>query len=245
MLRFSRELDDTEWRAASRAPGWRVQDVVTHLAAGCRAVFTPAVLSIMRSRDIERTNDEFVDRCRDWPPRRTLAEYERWSARLATAAGVVGHGPVSRIPLPLAELGRFPAGLLLAGAMTFDHHTHLRHDMAPALGRPVPGTDAARMGTVLEWMFAVLRNQLRSADPSWLTRPLDVVLDGPGGGGWRVGPGPVVAAGVTGGAAATITCPATDFPEWATCRAAWRDRDVRISGDAEYAARFLDSVRVV
>ena len=33
----------------------------------------------------------------------------------------------------------------MLGALVFDHHTHLRHDMAPALGRPVPGTDANRM----------------------------------------------------------------------------------------------------
>ncbi|MFF9774147.1 hypothetical protein ACF1HJ_10840 [Streptomyces sp. NPDC013978] len=45
--------------------------------------------------------------------------------------------------------------------------------------------------------------------------------------------------------AATIIGRAIDFPERATHRADWRRRDLRISGDADYAARFLDFVRVV
>jgi hypothetical protein len=38
---------------------------------------------------------------------------------------------------------------MISGALVFDHHTHLRHDMVSALGRPVPATDADRIRAVL------------------------------------------------------------------------------------------------
>ncbi|MFM9590342.1 maleylpyruvate isomerase family mycothiol-dependent enzyme [Streptomyces scabiei] len=241
MLRFCAELDEREWSTPSRAAGWTVQDVVAHIGATCRSFFTPSVVTMMRMRDLERTNDLFVERRRGRPVARTLAEYERWSRMIGVAARL----PLDRMPLPMAELGWYPGGMLIGGAMTFDHHTHLRHDIAPALGRPVPGTDARRMTVVLEWMFAVLGNQLRSARPEWFVRPLTLVLEGPGGGSWSVGPGGAVTNGPSDEPAATVTGRSVDFPEWATRRAAWRDRDLRISGDTEYATRFLDFVRVV
>jgi hypothetical protein len=46
-----------KWRTPSAAPGWRVQDVVAHLGSGCHSLFTPVSLKLLRSRDIERTND--------------------------------------------------------------------------------------------------------------------------------------------------------------------------------------------
>ena len=87
----------------------------------------------------------------------------------------------------LAELGRFRVGQLLC-AIVFDTHTHLRHDIAPALGSAVPATDANRMAVVLEWMMAVLSNQLRASQPEWLDRPVSIALSGPGGGCWVVRP---------------------------------------------------------
>ncbi|MGW3543860.1 maleylpyruvate isomerase N-terminal domain-containing protein [Nocardia niigatensis] len=246
MVRFCGELDEAEWRAPSRAAGWRVQDVVAHLGSGCRAVFTPALLTIMRTDDIERTNDLFVDQRREWPSARVFAEYKTWSRCFATVSTALARTPLGRLPLPLGELGRFPAGMLLSGAMLFDHHTHLRFDIAPALDRGIPETDRARMTGVLDWMFAVLSNQLESAETHWLSYPLDIVLGGPGGGIWRVHPGGSISAGRSDGpAAATIEGWSGEFPEWATSRVCWRDRDVRIRGDADYAVRFLDDVNIV
>ncbi|WP_319593614.1 maleylpyruvate isomerase family mycothiol-dependent enzyme [Streptomyces sp. ID05-04B] len=241
LLRFCGGLNEKEWGAASNAAGWSVQDVVAHIGATCRSFFTPSVVTMMRMRDLERTNDLFVERRRDQPVARTLAEYERWSRMIGVAARL----PLDWMRLPMAELGWYPGGMMIAGAMAFDHHTHLRHDVAPALGRPIPGTDANRMAVVLEWMFAVLRNQLRVARPEWFDRPVTIKLEGPGGGTWSVGPGGRVAAGPSDKPVATITGRAIDFPEWATHRADWRNRDVQISGDAEYGTRFLDIVRVV
>ena len=51
------------------AAGWRVQDVVAHMASTYRALFGPAALELMRSKDIERTNEVLLDSRRGWPPR--------------------------------------------------------------------------------------------------------------------------------------------------------------------------------
>ncbi|MGH3967357.1 MAG: maleylpyruvate isomerase family mycothiol-dependent enzyme [Mycobacterium sp.] len=244
LIRFCRELDDAQWRTPSMAAGWRVQDVVAHMGAGCHSIFTPASLKILRSNEIERANDALVDVRRSWLPTQTLAEYERWSRILTTAAQAISPTPLANLRMPLAELGKFPAGLLLAGAMTFDHHTHLRHDIAPALGLPAPDTDAARMTVVLEWMFAVLSNQLRAARPGWLEHPIGITLRGPGGGSWVIDAHGAV-PGRHDDAAAAIVGGAAEFPEWGTRRADWRSRDVRISGDVDYGARFLDLVNIV
>ncbi|MEV6391473.1 maleylpyruvate isomerase family mycothiol-dependent enzyme [Nocardia xishanensis] len=244
LLQFCDDLDESDWQVPSRAIGWRVQDVVAHLGSGCKAAFTPALLTILRSSDIERTNDVFVDARRTWRFEKTLSEYVRWSRRVIALAGAIERTPAARLRLPLAELGRFPVGQLLAGAMVFDHHTHLRYDLAPALNRPAPPTDAPRMAIVLEWMFAILGNQLASARPSWLSHPLDIVLEGPGGGTWSIHPEPESAA-TAACTAATVTALACDFPDWGTRRSDWRRHDVRITGDESYACRFLDELNVV
>jgi hypothetical protein len=246
VLAFCRDLDTAEWQWDSAAHGWRVQDVLAHMGSGCRVLvlFGPATLKVMRSNDIEHTNDDFVDVRREWPAARVFAEYERWSRMVIGMMGAVSRTPLARAPMRLAELGRFATGQIVS-AMVFDHHTHLRHDIAPALNRPIPGTDAARMSVVLEWMMAVLSNELRAARPAWLDRPLSISLTGAGGGCWTVGADGSVTPGTTDGAAAQIEATALEFPEWGTKRADWRARQVQVRGDAAYGGRFLDAVNVV
>lgn len=244
MLSFCAGLEPAEWRMDSRCPGWRIQDVVAHMAAGCRALFSPSAAKLVRSNDIEAANDLMVDTRRDRSAAEVLGEYRRWSGVAAAVFPFMARRPVGGLRVPLGELGRFPLRVL-TGAMVFDHHTHLRHDMAPALGRTPPGTDANRMAVVLEWMMAVLSNQTSAATPAWLDRPLAITLTGPGGGTWRVAPDGSLAPGSADGTAAQVTGVTLEFPEWGTRRASWRDRDVRISGEADYATAFLDTVNVV
>ena len=244
MLAFCATLAPAEWRMNSLAEGWRVQDVVAHLGTGCHAVFSPAAAKMMRGNEIERANDAMVDSRRDWSSTDVLAEYRRWSRVFGAVFTAVGRTPLGGVQAPLAELGKFPARLLLS-ALVFDHHTHLRHDMAPALGRPAPGTDANRMAVVLEWMMAVLSNQLRAQPRSLLDRPLSITLTGPGGGTWRVTPEGAVTVGAAQPAAAQITGVAVEFPQWGTARSRWRDAEVSITGDADYGAAFLDTVDIV
>ena len=244
MLAFCATLAPAEWRMNSLAEGWRIQDVVAHLGTGCHAVFSPAAVKLMRGNDIERTNDAMVDSRRDWSSTDVLAEYRRWSRVFGAVFTTLARTPLGGVQAPLAELGKFPARLLLS-ALVFDHHTHLRHDMAPALGRPAPGTDANRMAVVLEWMMAVLSNQLRAQSPSFLDRPLAITLTGPGGGTWRVAPDGSVTVGAAQPSAAHITGVAVEFPQWGTARARWRDAEVSLTGDADYGAAFLDTVNIV
>ncbi len=244
MLAFCATLAPAEWRMDSLAAGWRIQDVVAHLGTGCHAVFSPAAAKLMRGSDIERANDAMVDSRRDWSSTDVLAEYRRWSRVFGAVFTAVGRTPLGGVQAPLAELGKFPARLLLS-ALVFDHHTHLRHDMAPALGRPAPATDANRMAVVLEWMMAVLSNQLRAQQLSFLDRPLSIILTGPGGGAWLVAPDGSITVGAAQPAAAQITGVACEFPQWGTARSRWKDADVSITGDADYAAAFLDTVDIV
>lgn len=244
LLMLCRDLADADWQTPSAAAGWRVKDVVAHMGSAYRALFGTTALELMRSNDIERTNDVLVEQRRDWQPSRVIAEYERWSQVMLRLMGPVSRTPVARAPMRLAELGRFRVGQLLC-AIVFDTHTHLRHDIAPALGRAVPATDANRMAVVLEWMMAVLSNQLRAAQPEWLDRPVSIALSGPGGGCWVVRPDCSVQLGSPADTAAQIDGAALEFPEWGTQRASWRARGVTVGGDADYGARFLDAVNVV
>lgn len=244
LLAFCATLAPAEWRMNSLAEGWRIQDVVAHMGAGFHAVLSPAALKLMPGNDIERANDAMVDSRRDWSSTDVLAEYRRWSRAFGAVFSRLDRTPLGGLPAPLAELGKFPARLFLS-ALVFDQHTHLRYDMAPALGRPAPGSDANRMAVVLEWMMAVLSNQLRAQAPSFLDRPLAITLTGPGGDTWRVAPDGSVTVGAAQPSAAQITGIASEFPQWGTARARWRDAEVTITGDADYGEAFLDIVNIV
>lgn len=159
--------------AAQRGGQCRVQDVIAHISGTCRALFTSSV-ALMTSKDVECTNDVYVDRRRDWTQERVLAEFDRWSKRLTALSGVLSPTPVAKVPMPLGELGIFPVGVRLNCAPVFDWHTHLRYDIAPVLGRSVPQIDEKRTAVVLEWMLAVLGNQLRTARPACLDRPVSL-----------------------------------------------------------------------
>lgn len=246
VVRFCSDLSPEEWAAPSNATGWRVQDVVAHLGAGCHSLFTPSAITLVSSADIERTNDTMVQARQSWSPARVLDEYSCWSNRVARLSTAVGATPLGRVRMPLAELGAFPLALLLGAAMVFDHHTHLRYDMAPAIGRAAPPTDANRMSVVVEWMLAVLSNQLRRSPPEWMHHPVTLALSGPGGGVWSIAADGTITPGVTSTPrGADIVATAEQFPEWATRRAPWRDRAVTITGEREYGERFLDAVNVV
>lgn len=243
VLAFCRGLSGADWSTPSAAEGWSVHDVLAHLGASSRAIFTPAALSLLRSGDIERTNDDLLGARRDATSAAVLGEFETWSARVGTLAAGIERTPATRVPMPLGELGLFPTGLVLTGAFTFDMHTHLRHDICPALGRPAPATDAERTDVVLAWMLAVLGNSLRLGLVPTPERPVVLDLRGPGGGCWTVCPDGAVAVGST--ASTVVTAPVTGFPDWGTRRSSWREHDVAVRGDDEAAARFLDTLRVV
>ena len=242
LLAFCANLGPDDWHADSAAPGWRIQDVVAHMGSACHAIFSPSEQKLLQGNNIERSNDLLVDARREWTADRAVREYRRYSRLVGAVLGAVAHSPLASRPRPLAELVQFPMRLFLS-AMVFDYHTHLRHDMAPALGLPAPATDANRMAVALEWMMAVLSNQLRAASQPWLNRPIAILLAGPGGGRWVFGSAGALAPDVK--AAVEISGLTTEFPAWGTRRMRWRAADVAVAGDEEYGAAFLDQLNVV
>lgn len=108
-----------------------------------------------------------------------MKEYSGSTSHAVTELSVISHSPMRYVRAPLAELGRFPLGLVVGGALVFDHHTHLRFDMAPALGRPAPETDDDRMRAVLTWMTAVLSNQVARNSVPGLDGRVALTLTGP------------------------------------------------------------------
>jgi uncharacterized protein (TIGR03083 family) len=244
MLNFTSSLTDDEWTAPSAAAGWRIADVVAHIGATARSFYTPAGLRPIFAASLEQVNEDPVDRRRDWTRAEVMAEYQRASRRATTLLDVVRRTPATRARVRLAELGRYPMGLMIGGALVFDHHTHLRHDMAPALDRPAPPTDTDRMRAVLTWMIAVLSNQVSQTPVARLDGRVALTLTGPGGGTWCIDQAGGLAPS-NGAVAAHITAPALTFPDWGTQRSSWRDSDVTVTGDTELAARFLDAVNII
>ncbi|MGB9223538.1 maleylpyruvate isomerase N-terminal domain-containing protein [Mycobacterium sp.] len=247
VLDYCADLTDEQWNTPSRAAGWRLRDVIAHMGASCRVLFGPSVFQVMRSKDIERTNEDLVDPRRDWPSVRVLADFARWSNVAALAFEVATRGPLGEITLPLGAIGRYPARVLPC-ALVFDWHTHLHYDIAPALGKSAPPADERRMRATLEWMLAGME-QMNQPQMGWVDRPITLTLTGLAGGSWDIRPTGkgrlAVKPGVRTDSAACIEGASVDFPGWATRRVGWRDSGLAVTGDRDYAARFLDALNII
>jgi len=248
LVAFCRTLRPEEWAAPSRCEGWSVQDVLSHVTAAAHGVFTPWMFKLMASKSVERSNDADAELRRGRPPREVLAEYEKWSGRMARLLAVAQRPPLAQVPFKLGELGLYPMALV-ASAVVFDTHVHLHHDMAPAVGRTLEPPTPATLAVVNEWVLAGIPKMCKEG-LAFLDRPVTITLDGPGGGSWAVVPR---AGGATArlqpapvpGSAATVFANPAEFALWATRRRPWRQQDVKIDGDEGYATRFLDALNVV
>jgi uncharacterized protein (TIGR03083 family) len=247
VVALCRTLSPEEWATPSRCEGWTVQDVVSHMSAIAHGVFTPWMLKFMSTKSIERNNDKDAETRRSWAPDQVLAEYDKWSNRMAKLLALGQLPPLSKAPFKVGELGVYPMALV-ASASVFDTHIHLHHDLAPALDRTLPDPGPETTAVINEWVLAGIPKMCK--EPlAFMDRPVTITLDGPGGGSWGVVPGAGGKAGriepaPVSGSAATITANPQEFALWATHRRPWRDH-VKIEGDEAYATRFLDAVRVV
>lgn len=246
VLEFCRDLGPADLGAPSAAAGWSVADVLIHMTTVLRAVLTPAAVAYMTTRDVERLNEHLVDEKRSHTTKQLLAEFETWSRRGYAALTVLTMPVLGAIRVPAGELGWYP--LELAPAMIlFEWHTHVRHDIAPALDRPIPATDPRRMTSILRWLTTLLEHSHRET-LSWLDAPVALTLTGPGGGTWRLerrGGRLRVRPGRAAGAAAHIAAMSVEFPQWSTRRLPWRACAVAVTGDTEIGTRVLDSINLV
>jgi len=148
----------------------------------------------------------------------------------------------------MGDLGTHPMSIL-ASTFVFDAYCHLRNDILRPTGpidRPEPPRDEMRLRPTLEWMLAGLP-WMSEKELTFVDRPVVLVLDGPGGGMWTVGPtgdeGRVLVREGDDGSIARVTSCDHDFVIWGTRRRPWRDY-VKVEGDTEYASRVLDAMRI-
>ncbi|MET4146263.1 maleylpyruvate isomerase N-terminal domain-containing protein [Arthrobacter sp. UYCo732] len=244
MLDFANDLTTQQWNSPSRATGWTVADIVGHIGSTAHNFYIPAGIRAARQPSLEKANEGPVRVRRGWDREQVMDEFEKSTRSVANMLAFVRHTPLRSLPTRLNELGTYPLGLLIGGALAFDLHTHLRHDIAPALGVSAPETDADRMRAVLTWMTAVLSNQTKAAPSTGIEAGLTLTLTGPGGGSWRVDE-TGLASSAQRPTAAHITAPAITFPDWGTRRSSWHDSPLQIDGDHEMASRYLNTVNVI
>jgi len=252
VLTVIRSLSDEEWQRPSGCAGWRVQDLVAHMSSNFQVTVEPPDAAPTDGPPVaaEQAMEMLVEPRRGWSAQQVLAEYEEFAPRALAVLASLQEEPAASAPLPLADLGTYPTNLL-ADAYAFDHYCHLRVDLLRPLGpieRKLPPADDVRLGPTVGWMIAGLP-QMCSRSLTALDRPLQLVLDGPGGGTWtldRERPDALVqvAPGATGEAAATVRSTSHDFVIWGTTRRSWRDH-VTVEGDAAYAASVLDQLDII
>jgi hypothetical protein len=225
-----------------------VRDVIAHMGSVLHGAADPSMMADM-SNGTEAAMEAPVAERRTWPIADVIAEFETYSAQIADTGAALQDPPMSETMLPLNDLGTHPMGLL-PSVFLFDNYCHLRNDVLKPNGpidRPEPARDEQRLAPVVEWMLAGLP-WMCSDKLAFVERPVTLTLTGAGGGTWSIGPGGedgrlLVSDGATAGSAATITSGSHDFVLWGTQRRPWK-QFVQIDGDADYAGRVLDNIKV-
>lgn len=246
LLAMAETFTADEWEAPSDCAGWRVQDVVAHLAQVFRQMVDPGSLPPGDpSGQTERNQDRYVDAMRSLTPQEVLEEYRSLGEQaLAGLEGIQG----VESEISMGDLGRYPLHMV-ANAFAFDHYTHIRVDILRPTGpidREPPPSDDLRLGAALDWMLAGLP-QMTPGAFDWLDAEVNLTLDGPGGRSVHVSPcerSIEVRDGEAPAGVASVHSVTTDFVVWATKRRDWRTLPVRVEGRTDLAERFCDSVHV-
>ena len=218
LLEIGAKLTDVQWQAPSGCAGWRVQDVVTHMANLFWMVTDPAKLPDLSGLPTEQAQEVAVQARRDRSGPEALADYDQARGpaleKLAELAAL-------DIEVPLGDLGTYPAALLPV-AYSFDHYTHIRADLfsprGPLTGEP-PDSDGQRTGPVLDWIEAALPQQNPAAVGLCRLR-----LEVTGAGARSIGFG-------SGQPSAIISGDVLSLVRWVTQRGSWEELGVRAVGD--------------
>ncbi len=250
VLALAASLTDDEWALPSDCEGWRVQEVIAHMAAVFHSIADPASIEQGTSTDVEANAEVPIAVRRTWTPAQVLAEYVEWSDKGIAALAAMQEYPLNETEIPLGNLGTHPMHLL-ANALVFDHYCHLRWDLlapnGPLARDPLPSDDL-RLQPTMEWMLAGLP-QMCPEVRDLVRRPINFEFTGPGGGSWVLAPVHDGAAtfvpGADPDAAATVTSSTHDFVCWGTKRRDWRDMAVTVTGDRDHAAAVLDAINVI
>lgn len=246
VLTLAMDLGSSEWEAPSDCAGWRVQDVIAHLANTFRAVADPAAMPPGVPGHLEASQDAQAAAHRDWTPWEVVADYEAVSAAALDRLDRWQGPPPLMTLVHIEDAGYHPLHLV-ANALAFDHFCHLRNDILKPLGpihRPAPPADDLRVGATLEWLMAGLPH-MSSSLRSILTEPVVLSLTGPGAGSWTmVSEDGEIRLGRGMWAATTVRGRTTDFIVWATHRRPWTAFELEISGDRMYAEAVLEAIHL-
>lgn len=242
-------LSEDDWDRPC-LPGWRVRDVVAHLATTDQSAVTGRLLPFMRAAatraDLERWNDAAVRGWSDRSPAELVAELERLGARLAVVVRRVP-GILQRLPLRTVY-GRQPMTYLLARRV-LDEWVH-GEDLARATGTPAltpPGVAVVlATATLGAWPALVLPELSPRVGVARLVVGLGDDT-APGADGPRLtwsadfarkhyGPRVATPADVV------VRLHASVLALIAENRLAWRDAALLLEGDKDLGAAVLDGV---
>lgn len=243
-------VDDDMWEAPSACGGWRVIDVIAHLAALATEAVDPPDPDPSWPKNRERYHDMRVDERRAWSHAQVIDEWRR-SAPKQLELLEKGQDPaIADDPVNVTGLGVYPRHLL-ANTMAFNVFCHLRNDMlAPdgPLRLTVPEATDGDVGPAVEFMLAGVPQMQGPELTATVEEPLVLDLTGPGATTVTVLPASKNSDQLTiePGASGTtwIRSTALDFIKWGTTRKPWRDY-CEITGDSAGAARFLDCLNIV
>jgi uncharacterized protein (TIGR03083 family) len=218
LLEICDGLTDEQWQAPSGCAGWRVQDLVTHMANLFWLLVDPGRLPDLGGLTTEQGQEVAVQARRGMSATAALADYAEVSKpaldKLAELAAL-------DIEVPLGDLGTYPAKVLPT-AYSFDHYTHIRADLfrprGPLTGE-APPSDALRLGPALDWVEAALPQQNPAAADAGA---VEIQVTGTGARSIRFG---------SGQAMATIRSDGPDLIRWVTQRGNWEDLGVEVAGD--------------
>lgn len=245
-------LTPQDWAADSACTGWRVQDLIAHMAFFFNFIADPElVLPDNPSGMAERLNDAVVAQNAEWTPTQVSDYYNAQSeVGLATLAALQDE-PVRDQPLPLLDLGTYQMAQL-ADAVAFDHLVHLDSDLltpASRLSATAQIPVATAINPALDWMLAGLRGMCGTVLAPLLDAPIGLRLTGATDRSFALARDGADPTTIT--AAETAQLPedvavsdALDFTRWATRRTAWRSA-VDVGGDQARVAAALDAVNVV
>src|SRR2546425_10728325 len=137
-LRIARSLEPEEWQSQSACEGWRIQDVLCHMAVFFNMIADPALkLPDNPSGKAERLNDLAVDERRQWTSAQVLEYYEEQSSAGLAALEALQGPDLADVPMPLVDLGTYRMSEL-SDAVAFDHVLHLSADILAPRG-PIAG----------------------------------------------------------------------------------------------------------
>lgn len=243
-------IGEDDWDAPSACAGWRVIDVLAHLAALATEAIDPPEPDPSWPRNRERYHDLRVDERRDRSHAEVIEEWRRSTPRQLALLEAGQDEAVADEPITVTGLGVYPRHLL-ANTMAFNVFCHLRNDML-APGGPLrislPEPTDAEAGPAIEFMLAGLPQMQGPELTATVNRPLVLELTGVGAVTVTVFPATededrlTVRPGAHG--ATRIRSTALDFVNWATTRNPWRDH-CAVTGETADAVPFLDCLNIV